>query len=79
MKLKHDKCLFFCQKWYLGHVISSAGLQPSEAKVAAITGALAPTNVTELKSFFGLVNYYAKFSPILPLFLLICTSYCVKK
>ena len=64
MKVKREKCLFLLSEVeYLGHVISSAGLRPSEAKAAAITGAPAPTNETELKSFLGLVNYYAKFLP----------------
>ena len=64
MKVKREKCFFLLSEVeYLGHVISSAGLRPSEAKAAAITGAPAPTNETELKSFLGLVNYYAKFLP----------------
>ena len=64
MRLKREKCFFLLSEVeYLGHVISSAGLRPSQAKVAAITGAPSPTNETELKSFLGLVNYYAKFLP----------------
>ena len=58
-------------------MINSAGLRPSEAKAAVITRAPAPTNETELKSFLGLVNYYAKFLPNLatvlaPLYQLLC-------
>ena len=41
---------------YLGHVIDSAGLHPRKAKVKAITDASAPINVTELRSFLGLIN-----------------------
>ena len=80
MKLKHEKCFFLLSEVeYLGHVINSKGLRPSQAKVAAITGAPAPTNETELKSFLGLVNYYMQsFCPILPQFLLHCTSCCIK-
>ena len=33
------------------------------AKVKAIKDAPAPTNVTELKSFLGMVNFYGKFLP----------------
>lgn len=45
--------------------------------MAAITGAPAPTNETDFKSFLGLVNYYAKFLPNLatvlaPLYQLLC-------
>ncbi len=46
---------------YLGHVISKDGLQPTGEKVKAITEAPKPTNVSELKAFLGLVNYYGKF------------------
>ena len=54
---------------YLGHKISSKGLQPSEHKVAAITDAPAPRDVSELKSSLGMVNYYGKF--FAPLYLLL--------
>ena len=75
MKVKHEKCLFlFSEVEYLGHVISSAGLRPSEAKAAAITGAPAPTNETELKSFLVWSIIMQSFCPILPLFLFLCTS-----
>ncbi len=44
---------------YLG----KQGIQPAdhESKVEAIKGAPAPMNVTQLRSFLGLVNYYGKF------------------
>ena len=48
---------------YLGHKISSEGLHPSEKKVHALKNAPKPTNVSQLKSFLGLVNYYSKFLP----------------
>ena len=38
-------------------------LHPSPAKVQAIQKAPAPTNITELRAFLGLVNYYHKFLP----------------
>lgn len=47
----------------MGHVIDAKGLHPSESKVRAIRDAPTPTNVTELKSFLGLLNYYHKFLP----------------
>ena len=46
---------------YLGHRITPDGLQPTLTKVKAITEPPAPTNVSELKAFLGLVNYYGKF------------------
>ena len=48
---------------YPGHQISAKGIQPTEDKVRAIKDALVPTNVTQLRSFVGLVNYYGKFLP----------------
>ena len=54
LKLKREKCEFNkSHVEYLGDVISSRGIQPSESKVAAIRDAPPPTNVTELKAFFG--------------------------
>ena len=47
----------------MGHIISGEGLQPSASKVAAIKEAPKPSSLSELKSFLGLVNYYAKFLP----------------
>ena len=46
-----------------GHRISEKGLQPTEGKVKAISEAPAPTEVSQLRSFLGLINYYAKFLP----------------
>ena len=46
---------------YLSHKINREGLQPSDSKVAAIVEAPLPKNVSELKSFLGMVNYYGKF------------------
>ena len=48
---------------YLGHEITSYGLEPAASKVAAIVNALAPRNLTELRSLLGMVNYYRKFLP----------------
>ena len=46
---------------YLGHHIDAQGIHIAPGKVAAITQAPAPQNVTELRSFLGMVNYYGKF------------------
>lgn len=64
MKLKKEKCVYMVQEIeYLGHKINSEGLQPSDSKVAAIAEASPPKNVSELKSFLGMVNYYRRFLP----------------
>ena len=64
LRLKKEKC-FFCvlEVEYLGHIISAAGLKPSPNKVRAIAEAPRPTKISELKSFLGLISYYAKFLP----------------
>ena len=64
MWLKKSKCAFLLpQVEYLGHQISEKGLQPTTQKLRAIVEAPAPHNVSQLKSFLGMINYYSKFSP----------------
>ncbi len=66
MRLKKEKCRFMLPEVeYLGHCISAKGLHPTDEKVRAIKSAPAPHNVSQLKSFLGLINYYAKFLPSL--------------
>ena len=48
---------------YLGHVISGEGVHPTEEKKQAIVKAPAPSNVTQLRSFLGMLTYYGKFLP----------------
>ena len=43
--------------------MDAQGLHPVKKKVKAIMDAPTPTNVTELKSYLGLLNYYNKFLP----------------
>ena len=64
LRLKREKCSF-CQPevTYLGHIINADGLKPSPNKVRAVAKLPTPTKVSELKTFLGLVNYYAKFLP----------------
>ncbi|XP_056132701.1 uncharacterized protein K02A2.6-like, partial [Lampris incognitus] len=62
VRVKRAKCDFMQEKVeYLGHLIDKEGLHPTETKVAAIVNAPQPTNVTELRSFLGLLNYYGRF------------------
>ena len=64
MRLKKEKCAFMLPSVdYLGHTISAEGLRASEAKVKGVVNAPAPRDITELRSFLGLVNYYSKFLP----------------
>lgn len=62
--VKKEKCSFLCESVeYLGHVIDRYGLHAAPDKLKAIVDAPAPTNVQELRSFLGLINYYGKFIP----------------
>ena len=59
-----EKCEFwYNQVKFLGHVISKNGVTPDPAKTAAIKEMEAPTNITELRRFMGIVNQLGKFSP----------------
>ena len=47
----------------LGHQIDAEGLHTTSAKVDAVVQAPEPSNIQELRSFLGLLNYYGKFLP----------------
>lgn len=64
LRLKRSKCAFLQKEVeYLGHRLDAQGLHPVEKKVQAIMEAPAPINVTELKAYLGLLNYFNKFLP----------------
>ena len=64
MRLKREKCAFMLKSVsYLGHVISSEGLRTGDLKVKALVDAPHPRDLTELRSFLGMVTYYGKFLP----------------
>ena len=64
LRLKKDKCVFLAPSVvYLGHRIDEQGLHPVAEKLQALQEAPRPTNVSELKSYLGLLTYYAKFLP----------------
>ena len=64
LRLKLSKCQFMKPSLdCLGHHIDKDGFHPVAAKVNAINDAPVPTNVTELKSFLGMINFYGKFLP----------------
>ena len=64
VKLKKAKCVFL-QPYveYLGHGIDEKGIHPLAEKIEAIRKAPVPTDVSQLKSYLGLLNYYSKFMP----------------
>lgn len=64
LHLKLAKCEFLKPEVvYLGLRISAEGLQPVEEKISAVKRAPAPKNVSELRSFLGMVQYYHSFLP----------------
>ena len=68
--LKQPKCIFLAASVeYLGHIIDKDGLYPAPEKVQAIQDAPEPRNLSELKSFLGLINNYSKFMSNLAMFL----------
>ena len=57
-----EKSRFFETKVeFLGHIISENSIAPSQVKIKALRDAPTPRNVTEVRAFIGLANYYRKF------------------
>lgn len=64
LTVSKKKCEFFRESIeYLGYVLSKQGLSTSPSKISAIESAPTPTNVTQLKAFLGMINYYGKYVP----------------
>ena len=64
LRLRLAKCLFMQPKvTYCGYVINGDGIQPVAAKVDAIKNAPEPNDVSQLRAFLGMLNYYHRFLP----------------
>ena len=64
VQLKQEKCSFMLPEVeYLGHSISAQGIRPLSGKVRAIRDAPWPQDISQLRSFLGMLNYYGKFLP----------------
>ena len=64
LRANAQKCEFFKDRVnFCGHVIDKEGLHKSQDKIDAILNAPKIENVTQLRSFLGLVTYYSKFIP----------------
>lgn len=48
---------------FLGHLIDGTGIHPSPELTRAIVEAPRPTDITQLRAYLGLLNYYGKFLP----------------
>ena len=61
LKLQQKKCTFMVPEVVsLGHKINAQGLYPLAEKVEAVQAVPVPKNITELKSYLGLLSYYDK-------------------
>ena len=59
LKLHLSKCIFFySQVEYLGHMIYPGGLGVLKGKVEALASIPRPKDVSQLRAFLGLANYY---------------------
>ena len=64
LRVSKDKCSFMVKNVeYLGHVIDAEGLHPLPGKVEAVQNAPSPQDVSQLRSYLGLLTYYSKFLP----------------
>ena len=64
LTVKSSKCKFMAPEVnYCGFRINKEGVKPLEENVNAVKNAPPPTNITELRSFLGMVNYYNQYIP----------------
>jgi hypothetical protein len=62
LKISRKKLSFFkTEVLFMGHIISARGVRPNKDLVAAIRDIRIPTNVKEVRSFLGVINYYRRF------------------
>ena len=64
LRLRREKCLLSQpQVSYIGYTVCEDGLRPSQDKVEAVQNAPKPQDVSTLRSFLGLVNFFGRFIP----------------
>ena len=62
LSMKKSKCIFFSKEiQYLGHILSTTGIQPLPSKTHAIQHMNPPMTPKQVRAFLGLVGYYRKF------------------
>ena len=64
LTLNKETCVFrMSQLTFMGYLLSSKGIGPTESRVEAVVRAKEPKNAGEVRSFLGLVNFSARFIP----------------
>ena len=64
LTIQKNKCVFMAKSVeYHGHIVDAEGLHTTPEKLKAILEAPAPKDLNQMRSFLGLVNYYARFIP----------------
>ena len=64
LTINKRKCVFFQKEVsYCGYRVDGEGLHKTAEKVQSVTEALPPSNVSQLRAFLGMVNYYHRFLP----------------
>ncbi|CAF0711795.1 unnamed protein product [Adineta steineri] len=62
--INKSKCSFLQDSVeYLGFIVDKNGVHTSPSKTKAIVEMPYPTNISQLRSYLGMVNHYAKFIP----------------
>ncbi|XP_052813877.1 uncharacterized protein K02A2.6-like [Mya arenaria] len=62
IKLNEKKCSFMQDEVvYMGHLVNKHGVQATKDKIDAIRNCPKPENVSQLKSYLGLIGYYRSF------------------
>ena len=62
LKLKPTKCKWFEQELtFVGHVIGINGIRPDPRNIEKIKDAQVPSNITQLRGFLGLAQYYHQY------------------
>ena len=65
LRLKAKKCRFGLERIeYVGRVIDKDGLSMSKEKIETVLNFPLPKEVTSLRGFLGLANYFRQFVPI---------------
>jgi hypothetical protein len=59
---KLSKCEFWLDKIaFLGHILTTEGIEVDPSKVEAVSKWKQPSNVSEVRSFLGMAGYYRRF------------------